>query len=69
MTILPSISPIEAIDELVTMAARSHDSQDALRWTQAALNTANLMRVLADTEETQLRMEETRTRMGKAVTT
>jgi hypothetical protein len=38
------------IELLIDKAAQTHDSQDALRFSQAACNVANAMRCVVETE-------------------
>jgi hypothetical protein len=43
----------EEVENLVIKAAKAGTSEDAMRFSQAACNAANAMRVLLDTEHTQ----------------
>lgn len=39
---------VQEVEKLITQAAKTGDSGDALRFSQAACNVANAMRVLVD---------------------
>ena len=46
------------IEQLIDRAAKSHDSQDAMRFSQAACNAANAMCTVINTELTNAELKK-----------